>query len=72
MRYEDWYRYDPINDKQVVRLLAITGVGTYTSEFENKYGEDLRKKRELFKEYVVQCIEEEIPPFEIDMDQLQG
>lgn len=70
VRYEDWYRYDPINDRQVVRLLAITGVGTYTSEFENRYGEDLRKKRDLFKVYVADCIEQEIPPHEVDIEEL--
>ena len=33
LRFEDWYRYDVLSDRQVVRLLGITGAGTYSAEF---------------------------------------
>ena len=67
VRYEDWYRYDPISDRQVVRLLAITGTGTYTSEFSAEAGSELRTKRERFKQYVADCIDKGIEPHEIEM-----
>lgn len=67
-RFEDWYRYDPINDRQVVRLLATTGKGTYNAEFAIVGAQALREKRKRFREYVIDCLEKGIEPHEVDMD----
>jgi hypothetical protein len=69
LRFEDWYRYDVINDRQVVRLLGITGKGTFSSELSYKTAEDLRQKRKDFREYVTDCIYQNIEPHEFDMEQ---
>ena len=67
-RFEDWYRYDVVNDRQCVRLLAITGTGTYSAEVEFKQSADLRDKRKTFREYVMDCMAKDIPPHEIELE----
>lgn len=67
-RWEDWYRYDVVNDRQVVRLLAITGTGTYSAELGYSGAADLREKRKTFREYVLDCMAKDIGPHEIEME----
>lgn len=69
LRFEDWYRYDPVTDRQVVRLLGITGKGTYTSEFGTRDSAFLRNQRQRFKDYVLECMAQGIEPHEIEMDE---
>lgn len=66
-RWEDWYRYDVMNDRQCVRLLAITGTGTYSAEVPYVGALDLRDKRKRFREYVMDCMAKDIAPHEIEM-----
>jgi hypothetical protein len=66
-RFEEWHRYDPMVDSQVVRLLAITGTGTYTGEFANESAEALRDKRKRFRDYVLESMEKGIAPHEVDI-----
>jgi hypothetical protein len=67
LRMEEWHRYDPISDEQVIRLLAITGTGTFSGEWSSQSAEDLRDKRKRFREYVTECIEKGISPHEVDL-----
>ena len=68
LRFEDWYRYDPVTDRQVVRLLGITGTGTFTAEFGTRDGAYLRHQRQRFRDYVLDCMAQGIEPHEIEWD----
>ena len=64
VRFDEWTRYDPQTDREVICLLAITGKGTYHVEIENKVSE-VRAKKKLFNEYVIQALEDGVPPGEV-------
>lgn len=64
MRFDEWTRYDPMTDLEVVCLLGITGKGTFHVEVEADAA-ILRSKRKLFKDYVVQALEDGVQPGEV-------
>jgi hypothetical protein len=66
-RFEEWHRYDIQIDEQVVRLLGITGTGTYSGEFAAESAADLRDKRKRFREYVLECLDKGVEPHEVDI-----
>jgi hypothetical protein len=68
LRFEDWYRYDIENDRQVVRLLGITGKGTYSAEFGTRDAAHMREQRKRFKDYVLECMADGIDPHEVEME----
>ena len=69
LRMEEWHRYDIDSDQQVVRLLGITGVGTFTAEFGVGSSQELREKRKSFREYVLECMDKGIAPHEVSMEE---
>jgi hypothetical protein len=68
LRFEDWYRYDIENDRQVVRLLGITGTGTFSAEIEIKDAPHMREMRKRFRDYVIECMAQGVGPHEIEME----
>ena len=64
VRFDEWTRYDPQTDREVVCLLGITGKGTFHVEVEAE-ASNLRAKRKLFKDYVVEALEEGLEPGEV-------
>lgn len=66
VRFDEWTRYDPETDREVVCLLGITGKGTFHLEVEAE-PKSLRAKRKLFHEYVVEALEEGVSPCEVSL-----
>jgi len=64
VRFDEWTRYDPQTDRDVVCLLGITGKGSFHTEVENIPSE-VRAKKKLFKEYVVEAMEDGLEPGEV-------
>ncbi|TFH41049.1 MAG: hypothetical protein E4H01_15535 [Lysobacterales bacterium] len=52
IRYQEVERYDPQIDAEVVRLMAISNIGTWHMETEQGKAGELRAKRSLFREFV--------------------
>jgi hypothetical protein len=67
LRFEEWHRYDIQIDEPVIRLLGITGAGTYTGECSYHNAADLRDKRQRFREYVLECMDKGLEPHEVDI-----
>jgi hypothetical protein len=64
VRFDEWTRYDPQTDCEVVCLLGITGKGSFHIEVEAEPS-SLRAKRKLFKDYVIQALEDGVQPGEV-------
>ena len=64
VRFQETNRYDPQTDREVVCLMGITGKGTFHVEIEN-IASEVRAKKKLFKEYVVEAMEDGLEPGEI-------
>ena len=64
VRFDEWTRYDPQTDRDVVCLLGITGKGSFHVEVEATPSK-LREYRKLFKEYVVEALEHGTEPGEV-------
>lgn len=67
IRFSDYEYYDPMTDRETLRLMATTPVGTYSADVANRPGKHLREQREAFKEYVLNSIAMKNPPHEIEM-----
>lgn len=70
LRFEEFQRYDITLDCEVVTLMGITNMGTYTGTvqvLENEPGK-LRAHRRMFQEGVLKAIEEGVPPHDIYWD----
>ena len=62
VRFDEWTRYDPQTDREVVCLLGITGKGSFHVEVD---ASNVRAKRKLFRDYVVEALEEGLEPGEV-------
>jgi hypothetical protein len=68
VRFCEQSRYDPCVDAHVVRFMAITGTGTYNGETATHgSARTLREKRKEFKEYVIECMQNNIAPHEVEI-----
>ena len=67
VRFEEFERYDPMSDREMVRFMAITNYGTYHAEIERFGPRSLRKNRERFQARAVECIKDGMVPCEIEM-----
>lgn len=65
VRFQEMNRYDPQTDREVVCLMGITGKGTFHVEVEAYPSGQLREYRKLFKDYVVEAMEDGQEPGEI-------
>lgn len=62
LRFQELERYDITLDREVICFQAITNIGTWSMETTVEGSQDHRKKRETFKEQVLQAIhDKEIP-----------
>lgn len=71
VRWDEWTRYDPQIDAEVVCLLAFTGRGTFNCEVERGSLSELLSKRKLFREYVVHAMEEGRLPSRVEFGQVE-
>jgi hypothetical protein len=67
VRFCETERYDPLRDAQVVRLMAVTNIGTWHCETPMDAGSKLRAKREAFKTYVLQAMSYGQLPKEVNL-----
>ncbi len=65
VRFLEYERYDIERDSQVVRFMAMTNDGSYTSEVPVVSPKDIRESREAFKQYVLQAMALGQPPHEV-------
>lgn len=65
VRLSEWDWYDINSDTEKVRFLATTGFGTYHAEVSCETSR--RQMREKFKEKVVECIERNIAPCQLEI-----
>lgn len=71
--FTEWQYYDIMRDAEVVRFNATTEQGTWTAETAFQSGKDLKARRDAFKQYVAQSIQQGDEPFEFfeeDIDYL--
>lgn len=68
MSFSEFYRYDPLLDLEVVRLMATTGKGSYHTEVPVDGPVRLRLRRKAFEEKVAALIDEGQPPCEVKLD----
>ena len=66
-RYQEMERYDPVSDAEVVRLMAITEIGTFHMEKACPPGNQRRELRKAFKEHVLALMDEGSEPCEVDL-----
>ena len=52
VRFRETERYDPIKDREVLLMMAITPAGSWHCEVSTEAGSALRSKRQAFREYV--------------------
>ena len=69
VRFDEWYRYDPQIDAEVIRVLAITGKGTYHSEFPRGTSGQDRARKKVFREYVMHAMSYNIEPHEVNLEE---
>ena len=67
LRFSEYEYYDPAMDRETLRLMATTPVGTYYADVHNNPGAKQRERRAAFKEYVIGCLAAKTPPHEIEM-----
>lgn len=67
VRFEEFERYDPMTDREMIRFMAITGMGTYHAEVPMYEGRSKRQHRERFRQRAIQMIQDGIDPHEISM-----
>lgn len=67
VRFDEWTRYDPRIDAEVICLLGITGRGTYHHEHARGLASANRAKRKAFAEQVVRLMDEGVPPGEVEL-----
>ena len=60
-------RFDPIKGCEVVRFIAMTEKGSYHTEIPSDGPKSVRVNRAAFKEKVVECIRNSIPPGEVSL-----
>ena len=68
VRFTETERYNVFIDSEVIRLVAITGLGSYSAEIPVDSPKEVRRKRQEFKEYVLECIEGGIEPHEVEIE----
>ena len=59
VRWSEYQYYCIDRDKEIVRLMATTGKGTWVAEVEIGLASILRRDRAAFKEYVLEHIEDQ-------------
>ena len=64
-RYQEMERYDPMQDAEVVRLMAITEIGTFHMERPCPPGSRRRELRKAFKEHVLALMDQGKEPCEV-------
>jgi hypothetical protein len=69
LRFQEWNRYDPDVDAEVVMLQGITGKGTFTAQFVKRTSADLRQKRHDFREYVQDAMQNDVAPHEVSFEE---
>ena len=67
VRFQSWERYDPFTDERVVQLQAVTDKGTFLADVAKQNYTDMRKTKEAFKDYVLQCMASKIDPHEVEI-----
>ena len=67
-RYQELERYDPMHDTEVVRLMAITEIGTFHMEKACPPGAKRRELRKQFKDHVLALMDEGREPCEVSLD----
>ena len=67
VRFIETERYDISIDSEVIRLIAITGLGSYSAEIPVDNPKEVRRKRQEFKDYVLECMEKGLGPHEVEI-----
>jgi hypothetical protein len=68
VRFHETQTYDIFEDADIVTLMATTGTGTYHCRAELGRASKLREDRKQFKEYVIKCMQDGVPPHEAQFD----
>lgn len=68
VRFMESERYDITIDSEVIRFMAITNNGSYTAEVPVYGPSSVRKYRQEFKDWVIECMTKGIPPCEGEFD----
>ena len=67
VRFMESERYDPMQDRDVVRFMGITSRGTFHVELPMHGPASLRTMRNAFKEQVIGMLEEGQAPREVSL-----
>lgn len=67
VRFWEHERYDINLDADVIRLVATTPRGSWSSEFQVQGPAKTREKREAFKTYVVGALQAGLEPCEVEI-----
>lgn len=73
VRFSEVERYDPLQDKEVIRFIATTAKGSFHTEVPMEGARSIRRDRQAFKDKVVEYIRAGANPCEIKLiDSLLG
>ena len=68
VRFTEYEEYDVWDDQPVITLMATTPEGSYSSRISGAApASQLRSNREAFKDYVLGCMSERVPPHEVEI-----
>ena len=67
VRFSEHQRYDITRDCDTRTMVATTPIGSYWAEIVDEGTAKYRESKERFKQSVVECIERDIAPREIDL-----
>ncbi len=67
VRFTDDAHYDINRDADVLRLYAITNIGTFHAVTDYGRTSNVRAKREAFKQYVLSALSLGQPPCEVNL-----
>jgi hypothetical protein len=68
VRFHELQTYDIFADEEIITLMATTGTGTYSARTTIGRASKLREDRSKFKDYVLECMREGVPPHEGEFD----
>ena len=68
VRFVEYGFYDPLRDRETLRLQAITSVGTWYADTEA--GVKIAPKRRAFQQYVLGKMSLGMRPAEVDMEEV--
>ena len=68
LRFVEYQDYDPIQDRDVLRLLGISNRGTWYMDVQMQAGHSLRAARAQFKEAVYKAASSGEQPCELEFE----